>query len=242
MTGRRITAGLSVLCALVFCAFSASSASAAGTTAFECVKDGGALDYSDADCATFVGAGNGEYGHVALPPKTSAKVELNSVASTTAKLMGTVGGITTTLNATGFASKAMTCENTEAESRMIQKCHLEGEFTSVTVSEGPASCEVVGKTIKLLETDYVTHEMLLEFKPTVTNVGEFKFEKCTTPGLNVTYKIAGTFNGVPNGASVGFTEASTGSLKFAGQAAFLVATFTEKKEGGNPLRLTTTTP
>jgi hypothetical protein len=239
MTGRRITAGLSVLCALVFCAFSASSASAAGTTAFECVKDGGALDYSDAACATFVGAGNGEYGHVALVPKTPAKVELTGAE---AKLMGTVGGITTTLKATGFKGVSTTCENTEAETRMVQKCHLEGEFTEATLTEGPPGCKLVGSTIKLVGIDSVTKEMVVEFKPTVTNLAEFKFEGCNTMGLNTTYKLIGTFKGIPSGVNINFTEASTGSLKFAGQAAFLIATLVTKMESGSALRYTTTLP
>jgi hypothetical protein len=242
MTGRRITAGLSVLCALVFCAFSVSSASATGTTAFTCVPGGGQNDFSDADCASFVGAGNGEFGHVALTPKTSTKVELNSVASTMAKLMGTIGGITTTLTATGFKSKNTTCENTEVESRMVQKCVGEGEYTSVIFSEGPPGCKIVGNTIKLLSTESVTKEMEVNFKPTSTTFAEFKFESCTTPGLNVTYKLIGTFNGIPSGANLGFTEASTSGLKFAGQSAFFIATFTAKMESGNPLSLTTTTP
>jgi hypothetical protein len=242
MTGRRITAGLSVLCALVFCAFSVSSASAAGTTAFTCVPNGGLKDFSDADCSSAVEPGTGSFGHVALTPKTSTKVELNSVASTTAKLMGTVGGITTTLTATGFKSKNTTCENTEVESRMVQKCVGEGEYTGVSVSEGPPGCKVVSTTVKQLSTESVTKEMEVNFKPTSTTFAEFTFESCNTPGLNVTYKVIGTANGIPSGANLGFTEASTSSLKFAGQPAFFIASLTAKMEGGNPLSLTTTTP
>jgi hypothetical protein len=233
MTGRRITAGLSVLCALVFCAFSAS-ASAAGTTAFTCIEGGGQLDFSDADCATFVGASNGEYGHVALTPKTSTKVELNNVVGVTSKLMGTFGGITMTFTATGFKSKNTTCENTEQESRMVQKCTGEGEFTGVTLSEGAPGCEVEDSTIKLLSTEFGTKEMEVNFKPTSTSFAEFTFEKCTTPGLNLTYKVIGTFNGIPNGAVLNFTEASTSGLKLFGQSAFLVTTLTEKMKAETP--------
>jgi hypothetical protein len=238
MTGRRITAGLSVLCALVFCAFSASSASAAGTTAFECVSGGGLKDFSDADCGTFVGAGNGEYGHVALTPKTLTKVELNGGE---AKLMGTIFGITTTLVATGFKSKASTSENTEENGAMVIKGKVEGEFTGVTVAEGPPGCEVKGKVIENAKMTSTTKEMEVKFTAAPT-FGEFVFENCNILALNSRYKIIGTATGIPNGANLGFTEVSTSSLKFAGQAAFLVTTLTEKMEGGNALSPTTTTP
>jgi hypothetical protein len=239
MTGRRITAGLSLLCALVFCAFSASSASAAGTTAFECVKNGGAMDFSDADCASFVGAGEGEFGHVALTPKTSIKVISTSAS---AKLMGTVAGITTTLSATGFTSKNAKIENTEAGGAMVVKGTGEGEITGVTVTEGPAGCKVVGSTLKVLSTEGISKEMEVEFKPTSGAFKEFTFTGCTNSGLNVTYKCIGSANAIINGANLNFTEASTSSLKFAGHSAFLIATATGKIEGGNPLSPTTTTP
>jgi hypothetical protein len=155
--------------------------------------------------------------------------------------MGTIGGITTTLTATGFTSKG-TGENTESEGRMVVKATAEGEITGVTVTEGPAGCKVVGGTVKALSTQSVTKEMEVELKPSSTTFAEFKFEKCTTEGLNITYKVIGTAKGIPSGANLNFTEASTSSLKFAGQAAFLVATATVKMEGGNPLSPTTTTP
>src|SRR5262245_34707505 len=67
---RRSAVGLSLICALVFCALAAQGASAAegkNTTAYECVKGGGSKDFSDAHCDNNVGAGKGEYGHVVLP-------------------------------------------------------------------------------------------------------------------------------------------------------------------------------
>src|ERR1043166_1431470 len=67
MIGRRAVLGLSLLSALLFCAFAAQSASAAkatNTTMCTCVKGGGALDFKDAHCDEFVGKEKGEYGHV----------------------------------------------------------------------------------------------------------------------------------------------------------------------------------
>ena len=76
MIGRRATVGLSLLCALAFCAFAAQSASAAkavNTTAFTCVE-GATKDFSDAHCDTKVTAGTGQYGHVVIPQGTTTEV------------------------------------------------------------------------------------------------------------------------------------------------------------------------
>src|SRR5689334_16146452 len=78
---RRSAVGLSLICALVFCALSAQSASAAegkNTTAFECVKGGGAKDFSDAHCDNNVGAGKGEYGHVVLTLNEKVSISISN--------------------------------------------------------------------------------------------------------------------------------------------------------------------
>ncbi len=68
MIRRRAATGLLLLCALVFCAAGASSASAAGITVFECEKGAaGESKYSDAHCD--LTDASGEYGHV--PTKSS---------------------------------------------------------------------------------------------------------------------------------------------------------------------------
>ncbi len=78
MNGRRAVIGLSLLCALLFSAFAVQSASATvGTTAFTCVKDKGDEDFADAHCDEGVGAGNGDYGHVAIG-ESETTVELSN--------------------------------------------------------------------------------------------------------------------------------------------------------------------
>ena len=78
MTGRRAVIGLSLLGALLVCAFAAQSASAnvATTskriTAVTCVKGGGLKDFSKTHCdpGDTVEAGKGEFGHVAINGET----------------------------------------------------------------------------------------------------------------------------------------------------------------------------
>ncbi len=76
MNGRRAVIGLSLLCALLFSAFAAQSASATvGTTAFTCVEGGGEKDFADAHCDE-PKAGGG-FGHVAIGESTTS-IELTN--------------------------------------------------------------------------------------------------------------------------------------------------------------------
>jgi hypothetical protein len=59
---RRRAAMSIALCIILSCAFSASSATAQGTTAFSCVE-GGSQDFADPHCAEEVKAGTGEFSH-----------------------------------------------------------------------------------------------------------------------------------------------------------------------------------
>jgi len=75
--GLRAIFALALLCALLSSACAAQSASASlakNTTAFTCVKGGGETDFSDAHCDKFVGAKNGEYGHLAIKVGETTKV------------------------------------------------------------------------------------------------------------------------------------------------------------------------
>ncbi len=100
MNGRRAVIGLSLLCALLFSAFAVQSASATvGTTAFTCVKDKGNEDFADAHCDEGIGAGNGDYGHVAIgEEETTVEVSNTKTANKTTEakhaiFKSTSGGI-----------------------------------------------------------------------------------------------------------------------------------------------------
>jgi hypothetical protein len=81
MNGRRAVIGLSLLCALLFSAFAAQSASATvGTTAFTCAE-GGNKDFADAHCDEAVEPGKGKFGHVEIGEEETS-IELNNEKTT----------------------------------------------------------------------------------------------------------------------------------------------------------------
>jgi hypothetical protein len=104
MIGRRAVLGLSLLLALLCSAFLAQNAAAVAaknTTAVTCVKGGGMQDFKDAHCDENVGAGKGEYGHVAIEPgKTTTVVITNEKTKN-----GTTETTPTTFKGTAFGAK-----------------------------------------------------------------------------------------------------------------------------------------
>ena len=105
MTGRRATVGLALLCAFALSAFVAPSASAEpakNTTAFTCVENGGQKDFEDPHCDKKVAAGQGKFGHVAIPLNqtteitvTNAKTKNNTIESSPTIFKFTFMGIAT---------------------------------------------------------------------------------------------------------------------------------------------------
>lgn len=100
MIGRRAIVGLSLLCAVSFCAFTANNAlaaTAANTTAFTCVLGEGSEDFKDAHCDQKVSAGTGFFGHEAISngtttelDVTNAKTQNLTTSSTPAVLKGEI--------------------------------------------------------------------------------------------------------------------------------------------------------
>ena len=81
MTGHRAILGLSLLCALLFCALAAQSASAApgkNTTAFTCVENGGIKDFQDPHCDKKIEAGGGKFGHVLIPLNATTEITVTN--------------------------------------------------------------------------------------------------------------------------------------------------------------------
>jgi hypothetical protein len=77
----RAVLGLSLLSALLFCAFAAQSASAVpakNTTAFTCVENGGAKDFQDPHCDKKVAAGQGKFGHIAIPLNATTEITVSN--------------------------------------------------------------------------------------------------------------------------------------------------------------------
>jgi hypothetical protein len=148
MIGRRGIAGLSLLCALMFCAFAAQSASAqvgiksTNTTAWTCVKGGGNLDFADEHCDVKVTIGNGEYGHEPIGLNTTTKIEVLN-AGKAPFFKGTVAGAVTEVecaNVASVAEKSM-IHNVETELKHTVTGEVQVNFTKCTV-KNPKECKI----------------------------------------------------------------------------------------------------
>jgi hypothetical protein len=175
MIGRRAAIGLSLLSALVVCAFIAQAASAAkatNTTAFTCVKGGGAKDFADAHCDKNVGEGKGEYGHVAIPlgEKTEGETTNKSVTEETKKsepavLKSKVAGAKVTIECANVKGKGSGVQEEPTIGVHTGKGEGSTEFTTCTVKE-LAKCVVAEPIIAL-----VTGEALEKLGPGENEMG-----------------------------------------------------------------------
>jgi hypothetical protein len=159
MIKRRATAGLSLLCALMFCAFAAQSASAQvgtpskNTTAVTCVSGGGNLDFSDAHCDNKVTAGTGQYGHVAISNGTKTEIEVtnketaNSTIDHTPAFLNTIsGGVAAEIECTTVTSANSYIENSESGSEHKVKGTVEVKFSNCKGIK-PAACKEIKEPI-----------------------------------------------------------------------------------------------
>jgi len=254
MIGRRAVVGLSLICALVLCAFAAPGASAAGTTAFTCVekKEG---DFSDAHCDDKVEPGKGTFGHVEIKAGektefegTNAKTSGKTNDAAPAMLTGVSGGVAVTIECKKVASTG-TIENKEGPPMSVAGTKIVAEYSECTVQK-PAKCKVKEpiKTNELTSaTEINATEMFVKFTPPAGK----PFVEITLEGaecaIKGTFPVEGSAAGTGasnsgEGATLVFTEPMTATtLKFGGQAATFSATETIKmKGGGNPIDATTT--
>ncbi len=255
MIGRRAVTGLSLLCALVFCAIGASSASAAkGMTAFECVeKGGGAFKYSDADCD--VTNAEGKFGHVEITKEAEFDTKL---VSANYKLNTTLLTLVVEVNCTEQTSIG--------KLKNVAGPPMKGEgtgeitFNGCTVSK-PAKClikqPIVFKAaVKSVIINEAKEEHGLEYAPAEAggNFGEITFqnkseaEKCAIANGGKAYPIKGTAIGTGSatnmtGAIQRFkkTEAPMQKLTVGGEPFTLEGeTTVTNKATGNAIALTTT--
>jgi hypothetical protein len=255
MNGRRTAVGLSLLCALLFSAFAASSAFAAEeTTAVTCVKniEPGGAGFSDEHCDKAVQTG-AAYKHVQIG-ETSTLVEgdnqktaNNTTEHTTAVLHGLAFGTETTITATKVTVEG-TLKNEPGPPKSVLGKDIVLTYEELTVSKGPKGCKVKGAEIKTnkLRATTTAKSMEVEFKPPEGSeiFATFQFEGCENKSFNgVNLNVTGTSNGIPHGATLETTEASTKGLKFAGQQASYTSTVTlrmkKETQQENPIALTT---
>lgn len=257
---------LSLLLALLFCAFAAQSASAVpakNTTWVTCVGEAGEVDFSDSHCDKKVATGHGLFGHFAIPngvtivTLTNAKTASETTAAAPTILKGTVFGVKNEITCKTVSGEAeLSNSEPEAKWHLPKWLSWVANLTGCTVNKPsgfgckvkePIQFKLTGEGVEGLGAG--KNEMGMEFKPTAGEVfAEYTIEGCFMAG---TYKLTGTAigTGTPapteqhTGATNVFTNAMTKeTLKLAGNPVELSssATYT-MANGGNPISLTTTT-
>jgi hypothetical protein len=257
MIGRKGLVGLSLLCAVAFCALAAPNAIALkGTTAFTCAFEKPSFDFSDPHCDHKVKAGAGAYAHVEIKENQATKVVVtnegtknSTTESTSATLKVILAGVELDISCTTVQSEG-SLKNTKTAAGQMEveapaaEVHYSGcKLTKPVNGKGEEVCQVKeGKiTATATTTTYVSEagEMGVEFNPPAgKNFTEVTLEDA--PGkscvLKNTYPITGTAVGTPtnngteqegSGATLSF-DASHGSLKLGASAASLTQTLTVK--------------
>ncbi len=268
MNGPRAAVGLSLLCALVFCALAAPSAMAVkGTTAFTCKPIAKAATFADEHCTEGVDFGEG-FAHEEIPVDKILDATATNVGTEKkaipAKFKTAIAGIAVELEAESFHS----CKETSVANLVDEKKQMViagdycGEFTNVVVTKPAGKCTVTGKAVKLEEgfyegrvvLDKITkeEEMYFEFRPPEGEVfAEFKMEGIACPFKNMKFEVNGlvadanpmTEEFPLDGATLNFTTEDTEThLEVGGVPAAFEGTFTPYAPGGeqNPFVATTT--
>ncbi len=265
MIGRRTTAGLALLCALMFSAFATQSASAQkgtaaiNTTAFTCVLGGGNLDFTDKHCNNKVEAGFGGFGHVAIKSGETKAIDVSNEGN--AVLTSTHLGVTIEISCTTVKTWKAWLENSAFLGEHKVKGTVSIEFTGCTVAK-PAKCTVkepietiaVINGVEGLKFGATLKAMGLEFtQDEGKNFAEISFEGGFCAFKAKTFPVTGSAvaTGTPNpgletkqsGATSNFESANEmDTLKFSTSNADFKGTFAIKGfAGGSPIALTTVT-
>jgi len=264
MNGRRAAVGLSLLCALAFCAFVAPSAQAiVGTTAVTCepVEPPTGTGFSDEHCNNAVTTG-ASWRHGPLGAEkptaiegTNEKTASATAASTTAVLEGEAGGLKTKIECKIVASTGTLANEVNAEGAgkpenglMTVSGTATINYTKCTAPEPlKGTCTVtepiVAEATAMSKSE--NGEMWVEFKGAKAGgvFTEITLGVCAVKG---TYKVTGTAIGTPKGATLEFIKGEPKStLEFAAKAATFSSIETlrmKEPKGGprqNPISLTT---
>jgi hypothetical protein len=202
MNGRRAVIGLSLLCALLFSAFAAQSASATvGTTAFTCVEGKGELDFADAHCDEPTAVGKGKFGHVAIGEETTS-IELSNAKTTNktteakhAIFKSTSGGIAIEItcatvkgegslkNIAAGPDGGMAVEGSEGGAITLSNCKMPKPLNAAKeeLCKVKEPITATGSSISRVLQGPEKNTMGVEFKPTVK-------EKETLPFLELTFE------------------------------------------------------
>lgn len=255
MIGRRAIASLSLLCALVFCAFAAQGASAAttGTTVFECSKEAKVKDFTDAHCDN---TGEGEYGHKPTTKTaflvTNDKTKGTTTESTPSVLEGEVALTKTKITCTKLSGSGELTNELAVEVHKA-KGKVKTEFSGCTV-EKPLKCVVkepiVANSLGETVTNIGGTNMGLQLSPESEGIFatiEYLNKGAEACGLNKQkFTVEGTAIGTGSAGSTTATPESGGTVIFGtdskltlgGKPATFTATATNSVSG-NALTLTT---
>ena len=261
MFGRRAAVGLSLLCALVSCAFAAPRASAKGTTAFTCVEKAGEEGFLDEHCDTASSGASVKFVHKEIKPGvltaiavSNEKTSEETKGSTPVVLRWSLG-LTQIEIVCSKVSGTGTIEDKEVEKTMQAVGTLQIEYTGCTVSK-PNKCKVKEPIVQ--NSNFTTYEaaeaeMGVEVSPKEKGIflsltlENNEKEQCA---LKQTYPFSGNAQGTPGGsangpgATLAFTE-GMGSLSVGVNPATLISTSTLQTKAifglpEDPITFTTT--
>lgn len=263
MTGRRAIIGLSLLCALVFCASAAPSAMALkGTTLFTCIKaTGGGAGFSDEHCTKSVASGASyEMKEIKDHESTAPTVTNNETSDKDipTKLLFTYNGTQIELEAKTFLSCAAGAEVeglTVLEEWMVIRGEGCGTYSNVVVNKAK-NCVIKGGTVTLntvtgngnvgIPPGGKEELMFLEWTvPGHEAFASFTLEKCENGELNKAYAVFASkaVNVVPsNMGTEGTVDGPTIKFTTTGTEKYLVVVaggkeVTAKFEGTFTIRM-----
>jgi hypothetical protein len=221
MRPRNAVIGLCVLAALVISAVAAQSASA--VLLFTCENTGQGPGFGTGTCERAHPTANGPWQHVLVLEPTSRRW----IGTGATLIKGTHAGVKL-----GLSAAAVSGSGTVEASKFGEENYVHGTATlkleEVTVTE-PAGkgCKVVGGSITTKELESTTLGLtgLEKLSPVSgTVIAEFTVEGCSIASLNTSYKMEGSFKGVPTDTSLVLTETeitTQGTLTLGGLAAGL---------------------
>jgi len=263
---RRAVVGLTLLCALLFCAFAAQSASAvSGRTAFTCVKTEGGAGFKDSHCTGAVASG-AAFKHVEIEQGLLTKTHITNEKTDAA----TLGSTNTVLKATFLGvENEVVCSKVLGHSEVsntqdgITKEHIIHVTKTTLHHTGckvnkPAGCVIPNETLLIKGITGTTQGQggaaSIVFSP---EEGEalvtITYEKCTNPFLNGAHVLSGSTTAKLNGATTEFSHneiTTSKKLTYGGAAAGVEGKLTisqaslTTKEGdapattGNPISTT----
>jgi hypothetical protein len=226
---------------------------ATGYTAFTCKKVESGGTFTRAHCKK-ADAGAGSYKHVGFGEKTSITgTNSNSAAETSAAssafLKGTIGGVKVGLGCNTVSATGTVENGKEGEEMFVSGTGTISYSGCIVFEPAEKNCVVAGGTIKTKELSATTkgQGMNVKFSPKEgTTFAETTIEGCTGEAVpKGTYTVTGSLT-VPeiegSGSTLTTTESevtSSGTLKFAGNAAGLETSVTLKGPSGDGLSATT---